>query len=1018
MTWLARVEQRFAWLGVAALTTVVLFGEARALGQLPAARLTGIYPAGGQAGQTVEVTLFGNDLDDAEQLWFSHPGLRAERKMAEPGPFDKGPQPVANVFLVHIPGDVPAGCYDVRVLGMYGLSNPRTFEVSGLAEVNEVEPNNESSQAQSLSLPTVVNAQSAQPGDIDYFRVALTAGRRVTLRCVAQRLDSRVDPVLQVTDATGRLLAEYDNVVGRDIVMDFTAPADGDYFLVVHDALYRGSAENVYRLTLTESPVVDFVFPPMVAPGTTARLAVYGRNLPGGSPTDLQVDGRPLEKLEMDVAMPADALGKLPQSVNVLAERSNVDAIELRLPGERQPLDVPLVYPATAPVVLEKEPHQQPSQAQVLTPPCEVAGQFYPQRDVDWYQFDAKQGEVWSIELYYNRLGAAGAPRLVVQRIDKKQDGSEQVSQVAEVRMPQARDFTHEFDPRSGDWAYLLAVPSDGSYRLMVHDGHAALRRDPRLVYRLAVRKPQPDFRLVAVPWESDHGLFLRKGGRAAVRVLALRQDGYDGEILVTASGLPEGVTATEAVIGPGNTTAAIILTCAENAQPAIGTVHVQGRAVIDGKEVTRPAVSGAALEAQNLLQPGEQRASTPARLTRGLVVSISREEMLPAMITLGEQPLWETSRGGLLKIPYSVTRRENFNGSITGMTTDLPRNVEVTQVGIGNGATSGEFEVRIPGNAPTGTYTVFLNGFVQGYQYARNPGAAKAAAERKAELEKIVAESQEKVKQATEVRNTAQRELDEAKSAVQKAQAARDQAAKVAADRDAALKAAVEASQRAKRAAEEQPGDAGRAEAAAQAAKAAAEAETRAKEAATALATAEKNVADAQEALKKAEAKRAEAEQTLQKATQFATLAQQAKQQADQRAQQLQNAAQPRPVNFWTPSTPVKIRIVESPVAVEGVSDAVAFKQGEKLEVPVRITRSYGFDGPVNLNWQAPGISGVQLGNVQIPNGQNEGKLTITAAENAAVGEYPVKIQIQLNFNGQNVVTEKSLRLVVNAKQ
>src|SRR5690606_27393474 len=92
-----------------------------AYAQLPAARLLEIFPAGGNPGQSFDVTVYGVDLDDVAQLTFSHPGITAVRKTAEPGPFDKGPQPVANAFVVTVAANVPLGVYEAHVAGKYGL---------------------------------------------------------------------------------------------------------------------------------------------------------------------------------------------------------------------------------------------------------------------------------------------------------------------------------------------------------------------------------------------------------------------------------------------------------------------------------------------------------------------------------------------------------------------------------------------------------------------------------------------------------------------------------------------------------------------------------------------------------------------------------------------------------------------------------------------------------------------------------------------------------------------------------
>ena len=126
-----------------ALALIVLLGAARtAVAQLPATQLSGVYPAGGAPGSKFDVTIAGANLDNVARLLFSHPGITAEVKMDEPGPFDAGPQPMPNRFVVTVAADVPPGQYDVRTEGMYGVSNPRVFDINTLAEQVEREPNN------------------------------------------------------------------------------------------------------------------------------------------------------------------------------------------------------------------------------------------------------------------------------------------------------------------------------------------------------------------------------------------------------------------------------------------------------------------------------------------------------------------------------------------------------------------------------------------------------------------------------------------------------------------------------------------------------------------------------------------------------------------------------------------------------------------------------------------------------------------------------------------------------------
>lgn len=61
---------------------------------------------------------------------------------SRPPKLDANGNRVANTFTVTVAADVPAGLYDVRVRGLFGISNPRMFRVDSLPEIAEVEPNN------------------------------------------------------------------------------------------------------------------------------------------------------------------------------------------------------------------------------------------------------------------------------------------------------------------------------------------------------------------------------------------------------------------------------------------------------------------------------------------------------------------------------------------------------------------------------------------------------------------------------------------------------------------------------------------------------------------------------------------------------------------------------------------------------------------------------------------------------------------------------------------------------------
>src|SRR5947207_2452238 len=84
--------------------------------QLPLARLSTLFPAGGRTGTTFEVTATGTDLDEANQLHFSHSNITAQPKIAE-----KTGEPEPNKFLVTIASNATAGNSAARFLRPTGV---------------------------------------------------------------------------------------------------------------------------------------------------------------------------------------------------------------------------------------------------------------------------------------------------------------------------------------------------------------------------------------------------------------------------------------------------------------------------------------------------------------------------------------------------------------------------------------------------------------------------------------------------------------------------------------------------------------------------------------------------------------------------------------------------------------------------------------------------------------------------------------------------------------------------------
>src|SRR5262245_31260617 len=235
-----------------------------ACAQPPTARLSTSFPSGGKMGTTFEVTVSGADLDDATRLQFSIPNVSAQPKLN-----DTTALPEANKFIVTISSNAAPSICDVRVVGRFGISNPRAFVIGQWSEAPEKPGNNSPEGATEIGLASTINGQ-ADANAIDHFKFSAKKGERLLIECSAEDIDSRMQASLLLCDLSGRELERN----RRGGLLDFTVPSDGQYILKVYDFLYRGGAEYFYRLTIETGPHIDFIFPPSGLVGTSNKYVI------------------------------------------------------------------------------------------------------------------------------------------------------------------------------------------------------------------------------------------------------------------------------------------------------------------------------------------------------------------------------------------------------------------------------------------------------------------------------------------------------------------------------------------------------------------------------------------------------------------------------------------------------------------------------------------------------------------------------------------------------------------------
>ncbi len=670
------------------VTGSLVFSAVPALAQLPAARLNSIFPAGARQGTTVECTIAGADLEGLSGLDFSHPGITAEAAGT-------------NAFKVCVAADVPVGPYDARAVTPRGLSNFRTFHVGDIAEAVDKEPNDSPENAQTLTtIPVVVNGRVNKQTDVDFFKFSATKGQRVFIDCWASRLDSQLDGTLMVYDSTGKELGYSGDDSGKDPFLDFTAPADGDYLVKLWDFVYAGSADHFYRLHIGSLPHLDAVLPASIRPGETTTLTLIGRNLPGGTPAPGLTDalGHPLETITRDYSPPVDLARPdlLRGGEAIRPPQAMLDGLAYRLTspeGSSNPLFLGL---AEDPVVLEVEPNNDLASAQRVEFPCEITGTFAPSGDVDFYKFAVKKSDKLIVEAIGERQTGQIDPFLAAFDPAGKKIFSG--DDVGSRNIGQLRFTTNSRDPR---WEFT--APADAEYTVQVRDLYFQQRGEPRFRYRLSIRSPRPDFRLLAVPTHDiqPDSTTVGRDGRGWLDVLAYRADGFDDPIRIEASGLPEGVTCEPVVIGPGKTSTPLVFRASADAPIGHERITITGRATIEGREVSRVA-RGGGLTWPTVNTPGV------ARLADGVTLAIRAAPPFVIEATVASN---EALAGAKVPISVSLRRADDWKGAVQLSGFDLPNNASIPLVNVADGKTEAKLELTLPANLKPGPYTFTING-------------------------------------------------------------------------------------------------------------------------------------------------------------------------------------------------------------------------------------------------------------------------------------------------------------------
>jgi hypothetical protein len=205
------------------------------------------------------------------------------------------------------------------------------------ATVVEIEPNDRPPSSP-LALPVTVTGRIDPPRDVDSYPFDAKKGQKLSFRVEARLLGSPLDPVLRLTDAAGKTLAQADDTgpartATRDPELAFTVPADGSYRLEVRDLHSDGGPRYVYRLRAVPTE-----------PDYDLAVAADRFVLTPGKPLEIPITIDRRNGFDRAIEVSADGLpeGVTAEPVTSAPTGATVKAVRLRLTTEAGPVSAAL----------------------------------------------------------------------------------------------------------------------------------------------------------------------------------------------------------------------------------------------------------------------------------------------------------------------------------------------------------------------------------------------------------------------------------------------------------------------------------------------------------------------------------------------------------------------------------------------------------------------------------------------------------------------------------------------------
>lgn len=690
-----------------------------------------VSPQGVARGITLEMQIEGFNLAKASAIYFSEKGVtgkilrikdlpdQAEVRLGSNGgvsTIDLGPIPPRNQVTVEIDvsPEAKVGAVNFRLLTPLGTSPMETFLVEPFyGEVNDAEPNDSVENAPEVYLPAIFAGAISRNGDIDTYKIKARAGQQLVFENGAVMLGSTLQPIVKILRQDQSVVATFGED-GPDSVRQFAHRFDreGIYYLQITDFQQSGRGSHTYRLKAGDFAAVTSVYPLGLEKGKAGTVTLEGFNL---AETKLAVQGTPDARdpfatmvrpaktfadvrLELGSHPESEANGKIsiPSTVNgkleeaarfrfaarkgealvfeVMARRagSDVDSLLEVFDATGKPIERGVVRPVWETTTTLRDHDSATRGIRINSWNAMKVGDYVlvgsevlkisaiPKTPDDDMIFESFNGQRLT---YFDTTAEAHA----IEKSLYKAQVHPAKTQFTPNGLPLVRLYYRNDDGGPGyskDSLLHFTAPADGEYQLVLRDVRGKLAAVQP--YRLTARRPEPDFRLSMTPRNPA----VPVGGAVPVTVQAFRMDGFDGPIGLNVEGLPPGITATAALIPPGQVFATILLKSDGRAVSGAPRIEIAGRAVTpSGMQLMRHA------------NPEDNMK---------LLSSMPKADITVSALT----KVVEVEAGSTAEVSLKISRDNGFQGRVPVNVMNLPPSVRVLDVGL-NGVLINEDETE-----------------------------------------------------------------------------------------------------------------------------------------------------------------------------------------------------------------------------------------------------------------------------------------------------------------------------------